>query len=114
MGIIDRELRELPQSLREMDMPAPTPNAPQELPTPTHRLGALDLPALPGQQPPEGQEAQRHRTTKLGRAKLGRIRGVDPATAPDDLRCAIDGRVLGAPLRSPYGHAFERSTLEEW
>merc|ERR1712194_529437 len=31
-----------------------------------------------------------------------------------ELRCAIDGRVLGAPIRSPYGHVFERSTLEEW
>jgi len=33
---------------------------------------------------------------------------------PDDMRCAIDGKVLITPLRSPYGHYFEKKTLEKW
>merc|ERR1719473_2440599 len=34
--------------------------------------------------------------------------------APERLRCQIDGKLLGTPLRSPYGHVFEKTTLEEW
>jgi len=82
-------------------------------------LGVLDLPLLPGQKPagqaaidtapaPEKQQQQ------LTRQSLGRIRGVDPATAPQELRCAIDGQVVCEPVRSPHGHLFERSTLEKW
>merc|ERR1712217_949444 len=87
-------------------------NPPQQQSQIANGLGAIGLPALPGQLRPNG--AQQQRVQKLGRAALGKIRGVDPSTAPEELRCAIDGRVLGAPIRSPYGHVFERSTLEEW
>eukprot|EP00928_Gymnodinium_smaydae_P050299 TRINITY_DN3386_c0_g2_i1.p1 TRINITY_DN3386_c0_g2~~TRINITY_DN3386_c0_g2_i1.p1 ORF type:complete len:620 (+),score=99.53 TRINITY_DN3386_c0_g2_i1:46-1905(+) len=31
--------------------------------------------------------------------------------APADLRCAMDGRLLVDPVRSPAGHVFERATL---
>lgn len=34
--------------------------------------------------------------------------------APEDMRCMIDGKVLINPVRSPYGHFFEKKTLEKW
>eukprot|EP00927_Polykrikos_kofoidii_P019116 TRINITY_DN18910_c0_g1_i1.p1 TRINITY_DN18910_c0_g1~~TRINITY_DN18910_c0_g1_i1.p1 ORF type:complete len:720 (+),score=142.35 TRINITY_DN18910_c0_g1_i1:76-2235(+) len=33
--------------------------------------------------------------------------------APEELRCAIDARLLTDPVRSPYGHVFERSVLAD-
>ncbi|CAJ1370475.1 unnamed protein product [Effrenium voratum] len=66
-------------------------------------LSALDLPR------------KKDRIAKrLGRSDLARLRGVDLAAAPEDLRCAIDGKVLGAPVQSPYGHIFEQDTLRQW
>merc|ERR1719183_2902305 len=70
----------------------------------------LDMPALPSQ----NDSPKNGRRRKLARTDFGKIRGVDPATAPQELRCAIDGKILGTPLRSPYGHVFERETLENW
>jgi len=83
------------------------------------RLSALGMPPLPGQAPVTESTSfeaapTRQRRKKLARDELERIRGVDPSTAPEDLRCAIDGKVLGIVLRSPYGHCFERATLERW
>ena len=34
--------------------------------------------------------------------------------APQEYRCAIDGKVMTNPLKSPYGHNFEKKTLEKW
>jgi len=31
-----------------------------------------------------------------------------------ELRCVIDGKLLGAPVLSPYGHVFEEDTLKQW
>lgn len=71
-------------------------------------LGALDLPALPSPKP-------RQRTKKhLGRSDIARLRGVDPLDAPDELRCAIDGKLMAVPLASPHGHVFEHETLVRW
>ena len=33
--------------------------------------------------------------------------------APADLCCQLDGRLLTDPVRTPSGHAFERSALAE-
>merc|ERR1711964_448331 len=33
---------------------------------------------------------------------------------PEEFKCAIDGKILTHPLKSPYGHVFERKTLEAW
>mmetsp|Transcript_15414 Transcript_15414/g.33374 ORF Transcript_15414/g.33374 Transcript_15414/m.33374 type:complete len:660 (-) Transcript_15414:52-2031(-) len=33
--------------------------------------------------------------------------------APKDLCCALDGKLVIDPVRSPYGHLFERATLAE-
>lgn len=78
------------------------------------RLSFLDMPALPHQQPQASGSPKRGQKKKLARADFGKIRGVDPAEAPQELRCAIDGKILGTPVRSPYGHLFERETLENW
>jgi len=37
----------------------------------------------------------------------------DP-NVPKELTCAINGHLMKDPVRSPYGHAFERSTIELW
>lgn len=79
-----------------------------------HRLSLLGMPALPNQQAAETNGSPKGRRKKLARSDFGKIRGVDPATAPQELRCAIDGKILGTPLRSPYGHLFEKETLENW
>eukprot|EP00397_Hematodinium_sp_SG-2012_P007031 GEMP01007071.1.p1 GENE.GEMP01007071.1~~GEMP01007071.1.p1 ORF type:complete len:725 (+),score=139.85 GEMP01007071.1:25-2199(+) len=34
--------------------------------------------------------------------------------APNEFRCSIDGKLMINPLKSPYGHYFERKTLERW
>eukprot|EP00434_Breviolum_minutum_P043092 symbB.v1.2.038388.t1/scaffold5957.1/size24395/2 len=72
-------------------------------------LSALNLPVISGQ-----KEVKRKAAKRLGRNDIERLRGVDPAEAPEDLRCAIDGRLLGAPVLSPYGHVFEKDTLTQW
>eukprot|EP00929_Paragymnodinium_shiwhaense_P051518 TRINITY_DN25913_c0_g2_i2.p1 TRINITY_DN25913_c0_g2~~TRINITY_DN25913_c0_g2_i2.p1 ORF type:complete len:550 (-),score=99.32 TRINITY_DN25913_c0_g2_i2:64-1713(-) len=79
-------------------------------------LGALDLPALPGQQVngESSSSSRPRRRKKLERSDLDRIRGVDLLAAPEELRCAIDGKVVGAAVRSPHGHLFERATLGKW
>ncbi|CAE7242992.1 unnamed protein product, partial [Symbiodinium natans] len=57
-------------------------------------LGVLDLPALPLPAP-----AARHPKPSrkhLGRGDIARLRGVDPKDAPEELRCAIDGKLMAA------------------
>ncbi|CAE7605426.1 PUB12 [Symbiodinium sp. CCMP2592] len=71
-------------------------------------LGALDLPALPSPKP--GRRPKKH----LGRSDIARLRGVDPVDAPEELRCAIDGKLMAVPLVSPHGHVFEHETLLQW
>mmetsp|Transcript_24443 Transcript_24443/g.45344 ORF Transcript_24443/g.45344 Transcript_24443/m.45344 type:complete len:810 (-) Transcript_24443:49-2478(-) len=150
--LIEKCLRELPDSLREAETPRPAPpemQAPEvdvpaaahlasaetlaplaplgaeafPLPqesnpgSPSSRLSMLDMPALPGATSPTStakKVLQKRKGKKLGRSDIGQIRGVDPAAAPQELRCAIDGKVVGNPVRSPYGHLFERETLEQW
>lgn len=78
-------------------------------------LSALDLPKLPGQLPREPlQQQEAPKKQRLNRAALLKVRGVDLCSAPQELRCAIDGRLLGSPVVSPYGHVFEKETLETW
>ena len=33
---------------------------------------------------------------------------------PLELRCAIDGKIMTDPVRTPYGHCFERVTISRW
>merc|ERR1719359_2583411 len=43
-------------------------------------------------------------------SETGGLRGLVQDTPPS-FRCAIDGQLLVDPVRSPMGHAFERSVL---
>jgi len=63
-----------------------------------------DLPDLPVPQSP---------SSKKDKEKI-RITSRNVIDAPDQFRCAIDGKVMINPLKSPYGHSFERKTLERW
>jgi len=86
-------------------MPAHAPLQP--LPTsPTSLLG--DLPSLGGLGgfPPEAPEKK-----KKGKIRIESRSVVD---CPEDMRCAIDGKVMTAPTRSKYGHYFEKKTLDRW
>lgn len=85
--------------------------------SPSSRLSMLDMPALPQQRggvSTADQVLQKRKGKRLARSDIGQIRGVDTSLAPQELRCAIDGKVVGNPVRSPYGHLFERETLEQW
>lgn len=128
--LIDRCLGELPNSLRELppacvinpselkdsSLSAEFGNVPEK-----PELSLLGLPAIPGQTPKDGEThsgpssptGNRHRR-RISREEVARVRGVDAALAPDSLRCAIDGRLLGSPVRSPHGHIFEEKTLKLW
>merc|ERR1719428_1430737 len=85
-------------------------------------MSALGLPTLPGMQHKDGescdasgsQTARRSRIKNLTREQLTRIRGVDASKAPQELRCEIDGKLIGEALRSPHGHLFEKTSLERW
>jgi len=61
-----------------------------------------DLPAL-----------EKEKKDKKEKSKI-RIESRSVVDCPDDMRCAIDGKVMINPLRSPYGHFFEKKTLERW
>lgn len=95
----------LPQPL-----PAPAPTMPAAAPMPQEEkvqkslLG--DLPGLGSSstiEPPKGK--------KKGTIKIESRSVID---CPEDMRCALDGKVLTNPVRSPYGHVFEKKTLERW
>lgn len=80
-------------------MPAPAPASPSGLAS----LG--DLPSL--------NKDQASTRKKKEKAKI-HITSRSVVDCPDDMRCALDGKVMTNPLRSPYGHCFEKKTLERW
>merc|ERR1719168_518932 len=79
-------------------MPAPEP-----MPSGPSLLG--DLPSL------ANKESAKEKKKEKGKIRIESRSVVD---CPDDMRCAIDGKVMINPLRSPYGHFFEKKTLERW
>merc|ERR1719235_535804 len=74
-------------------------------PAPGKLLG--DLPTLgnPNQPPSPSQKKEKGKI---------RITSRSVVECPEDMRCQIDGKVCINPVRSPYGHLFERKTLERW
>jgi len=66
-------------------------------------------PSLLGDLPALAQEKKE----KKAKSKI-RIESRSVVDCPDDMRCAIDGKVAINPMRSPYGHLFEQKTLERW
>lgn len=83
-----------------MPTPAPAPASPSGMAS----LG--DLPSLNKDLPPSPK-------SKKEKSKI-RITSRSVVDCPDDMRCALDGKVMTAPLSSPYGHTFEKKTLEKW
>mmetsp|Transcript_40165 Transcript_40165/g.63763 ORF Transcript_40165/g.63763 Transcript_40165/m.63763 type:complete len:734 (-) Transcript_40165:217-2418(-) len=65
-----------------------------------------DLPSLATNKPPSP-------TNKKSKGKI-RIASRSVVECPDEMRCAIDGKVCIDPVRSPYGHLFEKKTLDKW
>jgi len=82
----------------EVSPPAPAAAAP--VCTGPSLLG--DLPAL-----------EKEKKAKKEKNKI-RIESRSVVECPDDMRCAVDGKVMINPVRSPYGHYFEKKTLDKW
>lgn len=51
---------------------------------------------------------------KKHKKKTGLVGCLDAATAPPDFKCAVSRKVLQDPVRSPYGHVFERHVIAAW
>lgn len=94
----------------EREVPAAPMPAPVSLPEPEAAppaSGSLlgDLPSL---QKDGGGEKKKKEKGKI------RITSRSVVDCPEDMRCAMDGKVMINPVVSPYGHRFERKTLERW
>merc|ERR1711920_166962 len=68
-------------------------------------------PSLFGDLPTLGQAEPAKKKKEKGKIKIESRSVVE---CPDDMRCAVDGKVMINPVRSPYGHLFEKKTLERW
>ena len=73
---------------------------------PPARRAAAGLAASAAPPPPQ----QGHGLSGSGRRRQ-EASGPQPPAA---ILCAINGHVLRAPVRSPYGHVYERATIELW
>jgi hypothetical protein len=82
----------------------PPPMAPAEA-VPTSLLG--ELPTL------DRTESNQSGKPKKQKGKI-RITSRSVVDCPDYMCCAVDGKVMVNPLRSPYGHHFEKKTLDRW
>ncbi|KAF4718189.1 hypothetical protein FOZ63_008942, partial [Perkinsus olseni] len=69
---------------------------------PTLESGKQGLPSNPDKSSQVKQALRIRRTSQ----KL--------VNAPAELKCALDGKIMTNPVRSPYGHVFEKKTLEKW
>eukprot|EP00812_Abedinium_dasypus_P003500 NODE_1431_length_1143_cov_336.339154.p1 GENE.NODE_1431_length_1143_cov_336.339154~~NODE_1431_length_1143_cov_336.339154.p1 ORF type:complete len:259 (-),score=71.61 NODE_1431_length_1143_cov_336.339154:352-1104(-) len=83
--------------------PAPAPVPAPPMPA-AGFLGLADLPSLSKEQ----QKKDKREKSKI------RIESRSVVECPDEMRCRIDGKVVINPVRSPYGHLFEKKTLERW
>lgn len=95
-----------PEAFEEPSQPqveAPARPAAKPLHTGPSLLG--DLPTLASAQ---GSEPKKKEKSKI------RIESRSVVDCPEDMRCAVDGKVMVNPLLSPYGHHFEKKTLERW
>lgn len=67
-------------------------------------------PSLLGSIPSLAQPAPQK---KKGKSKI-HITSRSVVECPEEMRCGIDGKVMTQPMVSPYGHRFEKKTLEKW
>eukprot|EP00928_Gymnodinium_smaydae_P087093 TRINITY_DN71429_c0_g1_i1.p1 TRINITY_DN71429_c0_g1~~TRINITY_DN71429_c0_g1_i1.p1 ORF type:complete len:721 (+),score=196.43 TRINITY_DN71429_c0_g1_i1:104-2266(+) len=68
-------------------------------------------PSLLGDLPTLQSAPEAPKKPKKGKIRIESRSVVD---CPPDMCCAIDGKVMTNPLRSPMGHHFEKKTLEKW
>jgi len=87
----------------ECEPPAPSHPCPAQPAVTTGPSLLGDLPALQKQEAPKKKEK--------GKIHIESRSLVD---CPADMRCAIDGKVMINPIRTPYGHMFEKKTVEKW
>jgi len=85
-----------------------TPGSAKEDPRVASLLG--DLPPIPDKRVVVGSAAWFDATAAERRAESLKVR----KRVPDKFRCALSGRVVIKPLRSPHGHVFDQQALEEW
>lgn len=64
-----------------------------------------DLPSLATGSPKANKKKEKNKIRITSRSHI---------EAPEEMRCQIDGKVAINPVRSPYGHLFEKKTLEKW
>merc|ERR1719401_83683 len=91
------EAFEQPPALQDQALNASLPSGGNRL------LG--DLPSLVSKPPSP--------TNRRGKGKI-RIASRSVVDCPEEMRCAIDGKVCINPVRSTYGHLFKKKTLERW
>jgi len=85
-----------------------SPGSAKEDPRVASLLG--DLPPIPDKRVVVGSAAWFDATAAERRAESLKVR----KRVPDKFRCALSGRVVIKPLRSPHGHVFDQQALEEW
>uniref|UniRef100_A0A7S2RXM5 U-box domain-containing protein n=1 Tax=Rhizochromulina marina TaxID=1034831 RepID=A0A7S2RXM5_9STRA len=57
---------------------------------------------------------RRSQPSTEARAKADAILKQENSEVPGSFACAVNGHVMKEPMVSPYGHSFERSTIELW
>jgi len=90
---------------------AEPPPAEAAAPAPAPAAAALPASSLLGELPTLGKPDSPKNKKVKGKIKISSRSVVD---CPEDMRCAIDGKVCTNPVRSPYGHLFEKKTVERW
>lgn len=88
------------------EAPAAPPPMPPKAPVMTGPSLLGDLPALEKEKT-EKQERKKEKT------KIS-IPSRSVVECPEEMRCQIDGKVCVNPVRSIYGHLFEKKTLDRW
>jgi len=92
---------------------APMP-APMPMPAASSAAAASSAPTtLLGDLPSLGTSESLPSTKKREKGKI-RIESRSVVDCPEDMRCKIDGKVMINPVLSPYGHHFEKKTLDKW
>jgi hypothetical protein len=93
--------------------------APEAFEQPPDEAPAVPMPSagagnrLLGDLPPLDTAKPSSPSSKKDKGKI-KIASRSVVDCPEDMRCAIDGKVCINPVRSPYGHLFEKKTLERW
>jgi len=87
---------------------------PREQAAPAAQPGIQKQSSLLGDLPNLGQDGQQAAPSAKKEKNKIKITSRTVVECPEDMRCAIDGKVCINPVRSPYGHLFEKKTLERW